>query len=892
MGGETTHIPPPALNHGNSQRAIGNPFLPTDKMMPVFVEVAVNVAQVDKTFHYHLPAEFVGALRRGHLVTVPFGRQTVQGVVLAIATDATVPKTKPILELLDPEPVLTEHQIELAHHLAAQTLAPLAACISLMLPPGLSQMADTEYQSGLTKNQIAAETSQGQLKLTDAQWRLITLLVDRGPLRGRQIDRALPRKNWKTTAEALKRRGLIATQPVLNAPTVRPKMIRTAQLGCKPDEAQAQMDHLARKGSAALERRQAILRFLMAQTEPVDVSWVYAETGANLSDLKRLAQLGLVFLGESETVRDPLDALSFVPTHAPALTADQEAVWQTLQAGIEAAGRRESILPYLLYGVTGSGKTEIYLHALEKTLQQGRQAVILVPEIALTPQTVQRFVARFPGKVGLVHSKLSPGERYDTWRRARAGLLSVVVGPRSALFTPFADLGLIVLDECHDHSYYQSEMPPSYHARETAIHYAKMLNAVCILGSATPDVVTTFRASRGELQPLSLPDRILAHKDAVRKQLAQVRPPTAPDSGLRRTDRFRPLEKDAETTELPPVEIVDMRAELKDGNLSIFSRALQNSLKSVLAQNQQAILFINRRGMATYVFCRDCGFALKCPRCEIPLTYHVGGEKKHQLICHRCHYQRNLPGTCPECGSKRIKQYGTGTERVEQEVQALFPGVRTLRWDWETTRKKGSHDVILTHFSNHQADVLIGTQMLAKGLDLPFVTLVGVVLADVGLNLPDFRAAERTFQVLTQVAGRAGRSPLGGQAILQTFQPDHYVIQAAAQHDYRSFYRQEVGYRRKIGYPPFSQLVRLEFRGDDEPKVAATAQNFARQLQGWLAQLGQPNIDLIGPVPCFFSRVSGVYRWQIVLRGVDPAAVLRGKTLSQVRVEVDPISLL
>jgi primosomal protein N' (replication factor Y) len=537
---------------------------------------------------------------------------------------------------------------------------------------------------------------------------------------------------------------------------------------------------------------------------------------------------------------------------------------------------------------------------MEAILQQGKSAIILVPEIALTPQTVRRFIARFPNQVGLVHSKLSAGERYDTWRRARSGLLSAVVGPRSALFTPFSNIGLIVVDECHDQSYYQSETPPAYHAREAAVIYARQLGAVCILGSATPDIVSTYRAAQGDWIPLSLPARILAHKDAIRRQMATL--DTLPPSETARPKAvFRTLEKDAETTELPPVHIVDMREELKAGNRSIFSLPLQRALKNILDHKQQAILFINRRGMATYIFCRDCGQALKCPRCDIPLTYHLNSAGKSNrrtsqgtsgLICHRCHYRRQLPKKCPSCGSSRIKQYGTGTERVEAQVKSLLPQATTVRWDWETTRKKGAHDVILEHFANHQADILIGTQMLAKGLDLPLVTLVGVVLADVGLNLPDYRATERTFQILTQVAGRAGRSPLGGQVILQTFQPDHYVIKTAAGHDYRGFYRQEINHRRELGYPPYARLVRLEFRGTDETSVEAQAVKMAGQMRHWIEKGNHQNTDLIGPVPCFFARTGGIFRWHIILRSPDPVSVLRNKPLGDCRVEVDPPSLL
>jgi primosomal protein N' (replication factor Y) len=870
--------------------------------MTTYLEIAVNVPQVSGMFTYHLPPELEGLVNIGFLVTIPFGRQTVQGVVLALADDATVPKTKPVLDVLDPEPVVTRPQIELAKHLAEISLTPLAACIALMLPPGLSQTADTLYQLTESGKRMAIKVGQKTdslkseprypaprtLPLTDAQTRFLNLLAERGQLRGRQIDRALPKRNWKATAGALKRKGFVASEPVLQEPKVRPKTVRTAQLACSPAEAEAQMDSLSRAGTPALARRQKIMRFLIQEGSPVEVAWVYAESGGNISDLKRLEKMGLVFLGESETIRDPLDKLEFVAANPPELTSEQAEVWAQVKEGLQRTSSGKAVRPYLLYGVTGSGKTEIYLRAVEFALQQGKQAIVLVPEIALTPQTVRRFVARFPEKVGLVHSRLSPGERYDTWRRARAGLISLVVGPRSALFTPFDNLGLIVIDESHDQSYYQSESAPSYNARELAAAYARQINAVCLAGSATPDVTTTFRAARGDWQALSLPDRILAHKEAVKAQMERVDAPP-----IRAGSKYRPLEADAETTELPLVNIIDMRAELQEGNRSIFSRALQAEIARILEYKQQGILFLNRRGMATYVFCRDCGYTLKCPRCDIPLTYHTQSRRRaNALICHRCYYTRNMPNKCPECSSARIKQFGTGTERVETEVHDLFPEARTLRWDWETTRQKGSHDAILSQFASHQADILIGTQMLAKGLDLPLVTMVGAVLADVGLQLPDYRASERAFQILTQVAGRAGRSPLGGQVILQTFQPEHYVIKRAAEHDYRGFYKLEMEQRRRLGYPPFARLVRLEFRGRDEPQVEQSAQNLAQKIQGWIAQSGQHATEIIGPVPCFFSKVSGDYRWQIVLRGPNPVAVLRGQDLSEVRVEVDPPSLL
>ena len=851
--------------------------------MTTFVEVAVNVPQVSGTFHYHLPPELEGQVQPGHLVEIPFGRQQVQGIVFRFVEQPEVPETKPVTSLLDPQAVLTPEQVRLAAELAESTLAPLAACIDAMIPPGLAQQADTLYQ----KSNPLIPVSH---PLTSLQNRILKLFDERGPMRGRQLDNAFRHVDWLPSVRSLLNQGLLSSQTVLPAPTVQPKTVRTAQLVISPQQAEGAMPTLARAGSPALLRRQSMLRLLMREPGEVDVAWLYAESGGSLADLQALAKRSLVRLGEAEVWRDPLEHLEFVASEPPILTADQSTAWNVIQAGIQEADAGKLVQPYLLHGVTGSGKTEIYLRAVEETLKLGRQAIVLVPEIALTPQTIRRFVSRFPGVVGSMHSRLSPGERFDTWRRARLGQIKVIVGPRSALFTPFDRLGLIVVDEFHDDTYYQSETQPHYHARDAAVRYAQITGAVCILGSATPDIVSRYQAAEREWHYLSLPQRILAHRQAVESQVQKL--------GI--SSHYHPIGDQAETIDLPPVEVVDMRTELQAGNRSIFSRSLQAALTQILEHDQQAILFLNRRGSATYVFCRDCGYILKCPRCDLPLTYHVAGSRtglntrsaEDSLTCHYCFYKRQMPHTCPQCKSERIRQYGTGTEKVEAEVQALFPKARTLRWDFETTRQKGAHDIILSHFVNHHADVLVGTQMIAKGLDLPLVTLVGVVLADVGLSLPDLRSAERTFQVLTQVAGRAGRSPLGGQVILQTFLPEHYVIQAASRHDYQAFYRQELEYRRQLHYPPFSRLVRLEIRNRDPERAEASAEAMAGQVRDWLVEENRHETELVGPTPCFFSRLGGLYRWQLVLRGPDPASLLRGRHLGDWRVEVNPPSLL
>ena len=843
----------------------------------VFARIAVNVPSLSGTFDYHLPPELEGKTIPGVLVTVPFGRQTVQGVVLELVSQPMVSETKPVIGLLDPLPVLTAAQIALARWMAGYFLDSLAAGIDLMLPPGLGQRADTQYElSG--RDQVPLTGG-----LSPVQKRVVDLLSGRGPLRGRQIERHFKNVEWRKAVQTLVKTGLLSSRSILPPPTVRPKLIRTAQLAVSPGVAEAAMPELG-KTPATLLRRGAALRFLVKEPGDVNVAWVYAESGCNLADLQDLAERELIVLRETEIWRDPLQKVVVPDSGAVegtarelVLTSDQaHALKQILEAfKTPSLGSQPNHLPFLLHGVTGSGKTEIYIRAAQECIRHGRQAIILVPEIALTPQTVRRFLARFPGQVGLVHSRLSEGERYDTWRRARLGQLKVVIGPRSALFIPLPNIGLIVVDECHDGSYNQAE-PPFYSAATAAEAYARLCGAVCVLGSATPSIVQRYRSEAGESIRLELPKRIV-------------------------------------NPEMPPIQVVDMRQELKSGNRGIFSPTLMNALEQVLKKNQQAILFLNRRGTATYVFCRNCGTAVRCPRCDTPLIYHItpppistletppgAPAQRDLLLCHRCGYTRQIPHTCPVCGSDQIRQYGLGSEKVEAEVQRLFPSARTLRWDWETTRRKDAHEIILGHFTAHRADVLIGTQMLAKGLDLPLVTLVGIVLADVGLNLPDPFAAERTFDVLTQVAGRAGRSSLGGRVVLQSFQPEHYVIQAASSHDYSAFYFRELEYRRNLGYPPFSHLVRMEIRHAQAVKAEEEARSLADKLSSWIESEDRRETTLIGPAPCFFSRLNGLYRWQVVLRGPDPASLLREKSLpgdilkgsKELRVEVDPVSLL
>ncbi len=637
-----------------------------------------------------------------------------------------------------------------------------------------------------------------------------------------------------------------------------------------------------------------ILTYLADAASPVPLAQVYSNTGGNLRHLRRLEKSELVRFSAEEVWRDSLADRDFVLEKAPVLTIDQDRVWRQLQnlspkffadadgLGNDLHGNNATVV---LHGVTGSGKTEIYLKAIARALDQGRQAVVLVPEIALTPQTVRRFAARFPGRVALLHSRLSDGERYDTWRRARLGLFDIVIGPRSALFTPFEDIGVIVVDEEHDASYKQTMPvpPPYYHARDTAVAIGLLVGATVILGSATPDVVTYHHARSGRYHLLELPRRVMGHRKRLEEQ----------SSRLQVTNKYRIQPgnpDDAWEIPLPPVQVVDLRQELRAGNRSIFSRSLAKAIDDTLQRHEQAILFLNRRGSATFILCRDCGHIIKCPRCDMPLTYH----RPHMMLsCHHCGRQERPHQECPQCGSRRIKYFGLGTEEVEARVQQRWPKARITRWDRDTTAGRYAHEKLLASFINHESDILVGTQMIAKGLDLPFVTLVGVISADVSLGLPDFRTGERAFQLLAQVAGRAGRGLLGGQVIIQTYQPHHYAIQAAAEHDFATFYVDEIRFRTTRNYPPFRRLAKLLIVDPVAERGQREANKLFRLLLAQVHEKALGATEILGPVPPFFSRVDGRYRWQIIVRSPDPTRLLKSVTIPRnCMLEIDPISTL
>lgn len=544
------------------------------------------------------------------------------------------------------------------------------------------------------------------------------------------------------------------------------------------------------------------------------------ELGASASVIRYFVEHGWVRIRQEEVYRSPLKSIDVSGREQEHPSAEQrEAAAQILEEWSAPSPR-----PVLLHGVTGSGKTLVYIELIRQVLAKGGQAIVLIPEIALTYQTVQRFYAQFGEKVSVLNSKLSQGERYDQFRRAKKGEIQVMIGPRSALFTPFSNLALIIVDEEHEPTY-KSEHSPRYHAVEVAKKRGELEGAKLLLGSATPSLEAYSRAEAGEYKLVTL--------------------------GARYEDR-----------PLPTVEVVDMREEIKAGNRSVLGRSLQRDLTATLAAGQQAILFLNRRGYAGFVSCRSCGTVMKCPHCDVSLTEHRGGK----LICHYCGYERARPETCPVCGSPYVGGFKAGTQQIEQVLAKSFPSARVLRMDYDTTRQKGSYERILASFASHEADILVGTQMVVKGHDFPGVTLVGVIAADLSLNSADYRCGERTFQLLTQVVGRAGRGILPGKAVIQTYHPEHYSILAAAEQDYQAFYQEEMSYRLLLGYPPAAHMLAILGSCEQEEKL-----EMAMEYLGRFVRRVYPGEELhiIGPAPDSVGKIRDSYKMSMYLKHAD-----------------------
>ncbi len=893
---------------------------------------------------YSVPPELEHELRAGQLIAIPYGERLVEGIVWRMSDnieeldsehDAEQTLTghpqgvsllgiRPISTILDPEPALLQHQRQLAEWMAMYYITPLAHVAQTMLPPGLMQRSKVALRL-IIDDQPAFDAQEQPPALTSTR-ALIGLLLADGELDVERLKEMLgPKRSKEVLKEALES-GLIGREAQLRTPRARARRKRIARLLARGDalaawkqrtEARVQAslpepsavpiapDNVRRRpakpdpwaipGSSSaftltrenkeglLAQRQLAAVDLLEHDRP-DASaaahWtppmLCNASGLSAAQLQALVRDGIIAIEEIEARRDPLTGRNIPASHPLPLTPGQQATLEQIvgtrliasvlaptysymdadravDAGADAINRVPTKIshktPILLHGVTGSGKTEVYLQALAAIIAQGKRGIMLVPEIALTAQAVYRFVGRFPGRVAIIHSALTDGERYDEWRRIRAGKVDVVIGSRSALFAPLPDLGMLILDEEHEPAYKQSERRPTYHAREVAITLGRMLSIPVVLGSATPSVESFYRAEQQAYHLVKLPDRIGAT--------------------------------------LPPVEIIDLRDELHAGNTSIISRRLYSEIEQVLSQKQQAILYLNRRGAASCVLCRECGFVAMCDKCDVPLTYHA---TERVLLCHYCNSQSKVLRICPQCGSESIRYFGLGTEKVVDTIERSFPNARLLRWDRDTAKNRRAHEQLLDRFANREADILVGTQMIAKGLDLPGVTLVGVISADIALMLPDFSASERAFTLLTQVAGRAGRGEEAGQVIIQTFNPQHFCIDAASRHDYSEFYAAEIEARRRYGYPPFRQFVKFTYSHENRRRSQNEALLLREKLDTWIARLGLSQTDIVGPAPALMERVNSKYRWQMIARGPDLHPLLRVIDTPGWEVDIDPVS--
>jgi len=854
---------------------------------------------------YLVPKQMEAEIRKGQLVSIPYGERLVEGIVWEFLPETMVMANKdivlrPIHSILDMEPALLPHQQALALWIADYYITPLAQVVQLMLTRGLMQRS--QFVLRLIEETLSEANTQDIPLQTRA---LIGLLLADGVKDVEQFEKMLgPTRAKKFLKEALAS-GFIQREARLQAPKAKARVKRIVQLAARGEILNAwhkrtetilqqsmveteesitsdtrpsnfQEVHRSRRkshvfdllgsatatlappslnkaGLAAQHQLAAVDLLLNSAASEKEGYWtpnkLCQASKLTAVQLQQLVDEDILTIDTLEIRRDPLFGRNITPSTPLTLTADQQEALTSILKDLEAS--EEAPKPILLHGVTGSGKTEVYLQALAAVIARGKRGIVLVPEIALTTQAIQRVASRFPGRVAIIHSALSLGERYDEWRRIRAGEVDVVVGPRAALFAPVPNLGIIIMDEEHEAAYKQGELSPTYHAREAALVLGQILSIPVVLGSATPAVESFYRAEQGHYQLVELPGRIGAA--------------------------------------LPPVEIIDLRDELHAGNTSIISRRLQEELERVLNLGQQAILFLNRRGAASCVLCRDCGFVAICDRCDMPLTYH---STERILLCHYCGRENKVLQFCPMCKSAGIRYFGLGTEKVQETIQRSFPTARLLRWDRDTAKNRHAHEQLLDRFANREADILIGTQMIAKGLDLPGVTLVGVISADIALNLPDYAAPERAFTLLTQVAGRAGRGEEAGQVIIQTFNPHHFSINAASHHDYHGFYELEIETRRRYGYPPFRQFVKFTYKHTNRHRCQNEALLLCERLNEWIERLRMENTDIIGPAPALLERINGKYRWQMVVRGPDLHPLLLVIDAPGWEIDIDPVSTM
>ena len=839
----------------------------------------VNVAfplSVNQVFTYGVPPHLDTVLQPGVRVLAPFHRTHQEGVVVERVgeTDLAPNVIKKVFDCLDDTPTFSPEMLTLTKWMANYYVSSWGTALFCAVPAAVRSQ----------KQQRIHLLPDAPAPRGKAQEAIVAILEAEGALSPNQLVRriGLTSQELRPRITTLREKGIVdvqvthkpkaSTQEALVATLALPDsdiVTEIAQLKSSADaDGNSPAPSSGNRRHVAAAKHAAILQLLLDDGVSLTTSELTKRASASLALLRTLERRGFIHVKRAQMVRNPLNAEAIAATQPLQLNPAQWTAFSEIRNALssELHGKEERPPTFLLHGVTGSGKTEVYMQAMADILEAGKSVIVLVPEISLTPQTASRFVGRFGEKVAVLHSRLSDGERYDQWHRIQKGEANIVIGPRSAVFAPVKNLGMLIIDEEHSDSY-KSDTSPRYHAREVAQKRSELANCPVVLGSATPSLESYHLAKDGNYRLLSLPTRVLDRK-------------------------------------MPDVHIIDMRAELKKGNRTIFSDLLRSSIEERLVRREQIILFLNRRGHSTYVFCRTCGYVEQCDNCSISLTFHFATK---QLVCHHCGDKRPTQPACPQCGSPAIRYFGLGTESVEQEVQKAFPKANVKRFDADSTARKNAHQQILDAFQGQKIDILIGTQMVSKGLDFPNVTLVGVIAADTALNLPDFRASEQTFSLLTQVAGRSGRAELEGKVVIQTYMPGHYCIAAAQKHDYIGFYTQELEARNAFRYPPFSHVAILLLRGKNEKEVIETAHAVREHLEIWQTDQGDTShpVEILGPAPAPLSKIEGKFRWHFLLRSnsvekisrllkslADESPIATKSSAVEFVIDIDPTSTL
>lgn len=836
-----------------------------------YANVAFPIA-VNRLFTYSVPKHLDAIVQPGMRVLASFHRDSLEGVVVerTDTTDLSADKIKNISECLDDVPTYSDELLALTKWMADYYLTSWGNALFCAVPAAVRNQ----------KQQVVKLIPEYTPPIGKVQKEIVAHLEAEGELSPNQLARRVGKSytQLRPTITTLRQKDIVevivshkpkATTQFTNVATLAlPEtdiVNEIAELTTGRDGYEKATNEKKQQNThAAATKHAEILQILLDEGGSLGTTEITKRVKTGSSLLRTLERRGLISISRTEAIRNPLSSQHVVPTPPHALNSIQSKAFAEILKGLQSEERSQQ--GYLLHGVTGSGKTEVYMQAITHILESGKSVIVLVPEISLTPQTTSRFIGRFGERVALLHSRLSDGERYDQWHRIHKGEADIVIGPRSAIFAPVQRLGLLIIDEEHSDSY-KSDTAPRYHAREVARKRCELANCPLILGSATPSLESYYNSQNGTDKLLTLPSRVLDRK-------------------------------------MPEVYIVDMREELKNGNRTIFSERLRNSIADRLEKQEQTILFLNRRGHSSYVFCRTCGYVERCTNCSISLTFHF---ETKRMVCHHCGHQRDTHSSCPDCNGVAIDYFGRrgfGTETVEQEVRKSFPTANVKRFDADSTARKNAHQHILDAFRRQEIDILIGTQMVAKGLDFPNVTLVGVVVADTALNLPDFRASEQTFSLLTQVAGRSGRAESAGEVIVQTYMPDHYSISSVKKHDYISFYQQEIEARSVLQYPPFSHVATLLLRGEDEKGVRDVTHSVGDYLKT-LQSDEFPEVNILGPAPAPLSKIDGKYRWHFLLRcqnvdrisqllrklNEEPPAILKSSVIDYI-IDIDPTNTL